>query len=88
MSLKNDLDSLVALSIALVESTDIQDNPQPAVFLRYVQRHFCVKEELLDLVVLMDTTKGDDIKNAIDSVLSECLDKLVCVATDGVPAML
>ena len=93
ISLKNDLVSSVAFSIALDESTDIQDNPQLAVFVRYVSPNFCIKEELLDLVALKDTTKGVDIKNAIDSVLSEhippeCLHKLVSIATDGAPAML
>ena len=57
MSLKNDLASLVAFSIALDESTDIQDNPQLAVFICYVSKQFCVKEELLVFVALIDTTK-------------------------------
>ena len=34
MSMKNDLASSVAFSIAFEESTDIQDNPQLAVFVR------------------------------------------------------
>ena len=70
MSLKNDLASLVAFSIALNESTDIQDNLQLAVFARHVSKHICVKEELPDLVEPNDTTKWVNIKNAIDSVLS------------------
>ena len=45
MSLKNDLVSSVAFSIALDESTDIQDKLQLAVFVRYVSRNFCVKKE-------------------------------------------
>ena len=49
---------------------------------------FCVKGELLDLVALKDTTKWLDIKNEIDYVLSECLVKLVSVATDGARVML
>ena len=62
MLLKNDLSSSVAFSIVLDESTYIQNNPQLAVFVRYVSKHFCVKEQLLDLVALKDTTKGVDIK--------------------------
>ena len=93
MSLKNDLSSSVALSIALGESNGIQDNTQLAIFVRYVSKHFCVREELLNLVALMNTTNGVDKENAIDSVLSEstppeCLVKLASVATDGAPVML
>ena len=58
MSLKNDLVSSVAFSIALDEFTDIQDNPQLAVFVCYVSKYFCVKE-LLELVALKDTTEVD-----------------------------
>ena len=48
---------------------------------------------MFDLVVLKDTTKGVDIKNAIDSMLSEsippgCFFKLLSVATDGATAIL
>ena len=94
MSLKNDPASSVAFSMALDESTDIQDNPKPAVFARYVSKHFCVREELLDLAALKDTTKGVDIKkNAMEYVLSkstppECLVKLAIAATDGDPQRL
>ena len=73
MKLRNDLASPAAFSMAFDEFTDIEDNPLPAVFVRYVSKHFCVKEELPDLVALMDTTKGVDIKNAVDSVLSESI---------------
>ena len=46
MSLKIDLASSVAFSIALDESTDIHDNPQLAVFVCYVLKHICVKDLL------------------------------------------
>ena len=90
MSFKNDMASSVALSITLDELTDIEDNAQPEVFVRYESKHFCAKEELFDLVALMGTTIGVEIRNAIDSVLSEsippeCLAMLVSVATDGAP---
>ena len=48
MSLKCDMASLDAFSIALDDSTVIRDNPQLAVFVRYVSKHFCVEEELFD----------------------------------------
>ena len=87
MSSKNYLASSVGFSIALDESTDIEDNHHLAVFLCYVSKYFCVKDDLLDLVAIMDTTKGVDVKNAIDAVLSECVVKLVSGATDRPPGM-
>ena len=41
MPLKNDLASLVYFSNTLDESTDIQDNPQLAVFVRCVNSLLC-----------------------------------------------
>ncbi|XP_057657622.1 general transcription factor II-I repeat domain-containing protein 2A-like [Diorhabda carinulata] len=77
--------------LALDESTDIRDIPQLAVFIRFVSPNFVVKEELLDLVALQETTRGVDIKNALDSIMKNLdvtLDKLVSIATDGAPVML
>lgn len=87
----NDLKNCVAFSLALDESTDIQDTPQLAVFVRYVSLDVAVKEELLNLVALKDTTRGIDVKNALDKTLMDAgvpLNKLVSVATDGAPSML
>lgn len=45
---------------------------------------------MLDLVALKETTRGVDIKNALDRTLTNAdvpLNKLVSVATDGAPAM-
>ncbi|XP_065654636.1 protein FAM200A-like [Hydra vulgaris] len=58
--LLNDLKNYEAFSLALDDSTDIQDKPQVAVFIRYVTSDILVKEELLDLVELKDTTRGID----------------------------
>ena len=52
VAMQNDLKSSFAFSIALDESTDIQDNPQLAIFVRYVSSDFTIKEELLDMVAL------------------------------------
>lgn len=85
-----DLKNCVAFSLALDESTDIQDTPQLAVFVRYVASDVTVKEELLNLVALQDTTRGIDVKNALDKILTNAgvpLIKLVSVATDGAPSM-
>ncbi|XP_067144229.1 general transcription factor II-I repeat domain-containing protein 2-like [Centruroides vittatus] len=77
--------------LALDESTDITDLPQLAVFIRFVSPDFVVKEELLDLVALQESTRGVDIKNELDSIMKTFdvpLNKLVSIATDGAPAML
>ncbi|XP_065654711.1 general transcription factor II-I repeat domain-containing protein 2-like [Hydra vulgaris] len=79
-----------AFSLALDKSTDIKDKPQMAVFVRYVTSDVLVKEELLDLDELKDTTRGIDLKEALDTVLVKAnapKNKLVSVATDGATAM-
>ncbi|XP_071055109.1 general transcription factor II-I repeat domain-containing protein 2A-like [Onthophagus taurus] len=89
-TLKYDLNNCTAFSIALDESTDIQDIPQLAIFVRCGSEEVHIKEELLDLVALRETTRGIDIKNAFNMVLNNFhlpIDKLVSVATDGAPAM-
>ncbi|XP_047137577.1 general transcription factor II-I repeat domain-containing protein 2A-like [Hydra vulgaris] len=61
-----------------------------AVFVKYVTLDVIVKEELLDLVELKDTTRGVDIKEALDKALLKAnvpINKLVSVATDGASAM-
>ncbi|XP_042144504.1 general transcription factor II-I repeat domain-containing protein 2-like [Ixodes scapularis] len=76
---------------ALDESMDIQDKPQLAIFVRYVSCDESVREELLDMVALKETTRGVDIKNALLATLERFdvpLQKLVAIATDGAPAML
>jgi hypothetical protein len=86
-SLQSDLKSCVAFSIALDESTDIQDIPQLAMFVRYVTNDGNVKE-FLDLISLKEITKGIDIKNALNQSLFNArlpLHKLVSIATDGSP---
>ena len=40
-----------------------------AVFIRFVSPDFVVKEELLDLVELQESTRGVDIKNSLDSIM-------------------
>jgi hypothetical protein len=89
-NLKKDLQNCKAFSLALDESTDIQDNPQLAVFVRLITSDDNVKEELLGLVALKETTRGVDVKKALDDILNEAgvpKEKLVSVATDGAPAM-
>uniref|UniRef100_A0A0L8H4L9 Uncharacterized protein n=1 Tax=Octopus bimaculoides TaxID=37653 RepID=A0A0L8H4L9_OCTBM len=71
-------------------SAKVADNPQLAVFIRYVSSDVTVKEEMLDLVALKETASSVDIKNALDRTLTHAdvpLNKLVSVATGGAPAM-
>ena len=83
----NDFESF---SIALDESTDVSDTAQCAVFIRGVDCSLNVTEEYLELIPLKGTTTGRDIFQALE----KCIDKyglpwnrLVCLATDGAPAM-
>ena len=50
-----------------------------------------MKEELLDLIALKDTTYGIDIKNSLDTILSNTgipLNNLVSVATIVAPILI
>ena len=88
--MQSDFKSSPAFSVAFDESTDIQDNPQLAIFVLYVLSDLTIKEELLDFVAIRETILGVDIKNALDEALTRFhvpLNKLVSVATDGAPAM-
>ena len=83
--MQSDLKSSLAFGIAFDELTD---NPQLAIFVRHVLFDLTIKEELLDLVAIRETTRGVDIKNALDKALSRLevpLNKLVSVATDSAP---
>ncbi|KAL4126266.1 hypothetical protein QTP88_010491 [Uroleucon formosanum] len=89
-NLQNEIGNCSALSLALDESTDIQDKPQLAIFVRYVTMNMEVKEELLDLIALKETTRGCDIKDALDVVLRKAevpIAKIVNVSTDGASSM-
>uniref|UniRef100_A0A3Q3FDJ6 SPIN-DOC-like zinc-finger domain-containing protein n=1 Tax=Labrus bergylta TaxID=56723 RepID=A0A3Q3FDJ6_9LABR len=76
-------------SLALDESMDVTDVSQLLIYARAIDSSFEVHEELLKLVALHDTTKGRDIFNAVQSVVSEYggFDKLSAVVTDGAPSM-
>ena len=65
------------------------DVSQLLIYTLAINNSFEVHEELLKLVSLHDTTKGQDIFNAVESVVSEHggFDKLSAVVTDGAPSM-
>ena len=71
-----------AFSIALDESTD--------VFIRGIDCSLNVTKEFLELTPLRSTTTGRDIFLALENCMKKHglpWDKLVCLATDGAPAM-
>ena len=83
-------DSKYGFSIQLDKSTDITNNAQLLVYIRYTQDN-SVKTELLMSKELSGTTKGKDIFKALDNFfkLNE-LDwgRLIIHTTDGAPSML
>lgn len=86
-NLQTNLSKCLVVSLALDESTDIKDMPQLAIFVRYVSKDL---EELLDLVTLKNTTRGCDIKEALDGVLQKNavpIGNIVSIATDSAPSM-
>ena len=90
VTMQSDLKSSLAFSTAINESTNIQDNLQLAIFVRYVSFDLTIKEELLDLVAITETNREVDIKNTLDEALTRFHvppNKLVSDATDGAPAM-
>ena len=79
-----------AFSIALDESTDVSGTAQCAVFIRGVDCSLHITEEFLELIPLKSTTTGRDIFLALEHCMKKHglpWDKLVCLATDGAPAM-
>lgn len=70
-NLQNNLSKCLAVNLALDESTDIKDKPQLAIFVRYGSKDLEVVEELLDRVTLKNTTRGCDIKKALDGLLQK-----------------
>lgn len=55
----------VYFSLALDESTDLIDTAQLAIFVRGVDDELNVGEYVLELIPLADTTRGEDIFNAV-----------------------
>lgn len=80
------------ISLAVDESTDITDNAQLVVFVRYydeAKEEFI--EDVLGLANLSGHTRGEDIYKVISAMLNEKdidVKKVVSIATDGAPAMI
>ena len=79
-----------AFSIALDESTDVSGTAQCAVFIRGVDCSLNVTEEFLELIPLKSTKTGRNVFLALENCMKKHglpWDKLVCLATNGTPAM-
>ena len=77
-------------SIALDESTDIQDTAQLLIYLRGIDKNFEITEELLYMESLKDTVTGKDLYNSVINSLIRSglsLDKLASITTDGAPSL-
>ena len=77
-------------SLALDESTDIEDTAQLLVFIRGIDENFEITEELLSLEHLKDTTTGQDLFESDENCLDRYglpLHKLASITTDGAPAL-
>ena len=88
--LSDTIQSCSYFSLAVDESTDIQDQAQLAIFLRCVSSSFEIPEELLDVISLKGRTTGAEIKTGIDETVERCslpLNKMTALCTDGAPAM-
>ncbi|GFW56425.1 general transcription factor II-I repeat domain-containing protein 2 [Trichonephila clavipes] len=83
--------SFVYFSLALDETSDINDTAQLTIFIRGVNSQMNITEELLEPVSLKGTTTGRDIKDAvINCTQSRQIDlkNLVGIVTDRAPSMI
>ncbi|XP_029656188.1 general transcription factor II-I repeat domain-containing protein 2A-like [Octopus sinensis] len=91
VTLRDQIKYFKSYSLAFDECTDISDTSQLVVYIRGVTESFQVKQEMLNLVSLKDTTKGEDIFQAVMKCLSDNganLETLAGLTTDGAPAMI
>ena len=83
--------SCTFFSLALDESTDICGVAQLGTFIRGIDDHFNVFEELLSLELMHEKTRKSDIFNKVKSCLENLkldFSKLVSVCTDGASSMI
>ena len=76
-------------SLQIDESTDVSDDAQLLVYVRYLGEN-TLEEEFLFCRALETTTRGEDIFALVDSFMKEGLEWNNCssICTDGAPAML
>ena len=84
--LKGLVPSFQLFSLALDESTDIDDTAQLLIFVRCITENFEITEELLSLESMKDITTGEDIFECVENTLRTMelpWQKMVSVNTDG-----
>ena len=88
--LKEKTRDFIFFSLAMDESTDVQDTAQLLIFIRGINANFELCEELAALRSLKGTTTGEDVfDNVCQTMLALDLDwsKLASITTDGAPSM-
>ena len=84
--LKGLVPSFQLFSLALDESTDIDDTAQLLIFVRGISENFEITEELLSMESMKDTTTGEVIFKCVKNALRTMelpWQKMVCVTMDG-----
>lgn len=75
--------SFQGFSVALDESTGIQDTAQVLIYIRGIDRNFAITDK--------DTFTGKDLYNSVINSLIRprlSLDKLASITTDGAPLLI
>ena len=88
--LKGLVPSFQLFSLALDESTDIDDTAQLLIFVRGISENFEITKELLSMESMKDTTTGEDIFECVKNALRTMelsWQNMVSVTTDGCPSL-
>ena len=88
--LKELVPSFQLFSLALDESTDIDDTAQLLIFVRGITENFEITEKLLSMESMKDTTTGEDIFECVENTFRTMelpWQKMVSVTTDGCPSL-
>ena len=88
--LKKRVPSFQLFSLALDESTDIDDTAQLLIFVRGISENFEITEELLSMESMKDTTTGEYIFECVENALHKMQlpwQKMASVTTDGCPSL-